>query len=159
MNPKSSRKYAHVTLRLKEEEPFPRLKEFCRLGNYRYTIYWDAFKNGRLITCEIFYFINGHKRIIHRETQFIEGVFDEKYFRNVISESLLHNIGLGSRPQPEEYDDSPTPDEISLNTQMFGTVTKILGRTLQTMDQDLSQSGGNGGLGDLLKTISEDMCK
>jgi hypothetical protein len=165
MNSKNSRKFSNVSLRLKEEEPFPRLKEFCKIGNYRYSIYWDAFKNGRMMTCELFYFVNGRKRIIHRETQFVEGIFDEKYFRNVISQSLLHNIGLSGITHTE-YDDTPTPEEMNLNTQMVGTVTKILGRTLQTLDEELSSqtSGGSSlsggaGLGELIKTLSEDLRK
>lgn len=150
---------------LQEEEPFPRLKEFCKLGNYRYTIFWDVFKNGRLITCEVFYFFKGQKRIIHRETQFVEGVFDNTYFRNVISQSLLHNIGLSSLlNNATDYNETLTPpngDNIDLNTQMMGTVTKILGRAVQTLDEEISKDSEthSEGLGGMMKKISEELLK
>lgn len=160
MNTQKKRNLSDVVMTLQQEEPYPRLKEFCKLGNYRYTIFWDVFKNGRLITCEIFYYINGHKRTIHRETQFVEGIFDNKYFRNVISQSLLHNIGLSSISDAS-YNETPTPSEVDLNSQMMGTVTKILGRAVQTFDEEISKDADSHaeGLGGMMKKISEELLK
>lgn len=120
-----------------EKEPFSRLKELCKLGGYRYSIFWDSFNNGRLTSCELFQMKNGYKKILHRETQFIKDNFhDNVYVRNVISQSLLHNIGFGD---VEEYrSETPVEDELgNLNTQMMSTLTRVIERTLlRTADDE-----------------------
>lgn len=133
------RNLVNTSIKLTEVTPLNRLKEFCKLGKYRYHIFWDKFSNGVLITCEVFYFFKNKRKIIHRETQFVICDLSESidYPKNIICESFLHNIGLGSSPSEPIYD-SPTPDhdeQDELNSQMRATLTKVLGRTAQTLSE------------------------
>lgn len=133
------RNLVNTPLKLTETIPFNRLKEFCKLGKYRYHIFWDKFFNGVLITCEVFYFLKNKKKIIHRETQFVICNLDENinYPKNIICESFLHNIGLGLISSEPIYN-SPTPDhdeQDEINSQMRATLTKVLGRTAQTLSE------------------------
>jgi hypothetical protein len=149
------RQLSNRTLSLKEKIPIQRLFELCRIGSYRYHFHWDRFSNGIMITCELFYFLNRQKKIVHRETQFVESK-DIHYAKNVICESLLHNIGLGfTISDSEEYNLSSESEENSsfsfdeddveniikeeLQSGMSSTLNKVMeqtGHTIQDMITD-----------------------
>lgn len=130
------RNSSNTPLILTKEEPYDRLREFCKLGNYRYNIFWDRYSNGVLITCEVFYFLGRQKKTIHRESQFVLcDNKDVKYFKNIICESFLHNLGLVTETT---YNSASTDDEDDeVNLQMKSTLTRVLGRTAQTLSETL----------------------
>jgi hypothetical protein len=132
---------------LKEKIPIQRLFELCKIGSYRYHFHWDRFLNGIMI-----YFLNRRKKIVHRETQFVESA-DIVYVKNVICESLLHNIGLGFTLSDSEYNissesensfeigDDEEENDINeeLQAGMTSTFNKVIeqaGHTIQDMVTD-----------------------
>lgn len=138
------RSLINTELSLTKTEPYDRLKQFCKLGNYRYHIFWDKFSNGVLITCEVFYFINRQKKIIHRETQFV--LCDNKninYPKNIICESFLHNLGLSQNTYNSSTPERESDEFDEVNLQMKSTLTKILGRSAQTLSETLKNEFSN----------------
>jgi len=164
------RQLSNQKLVLTEKEPLKRLYEFCRIGNYKYHIFWDRFQNGLLITCEVFYFLYKQRKNVHKETQFVTCDNDVNYAKNVVCESFLHNIGLGMSvnetlnyipitPEREENEF----DEV--NSQMESTFTKVLGRTVQTLTETIKNDLSNNDsmtpegeqLGNLLANVTNIM--
>ena len=81
-------------INLTQTDPLDRLQELCKQGNYRYKFNWDKFQNGIMIECELFYFLNRSRRILHQEAKFIKSK-DLSHVKRVIATSILQNIGLG----------------------------------------------------------------
>lgn len=164
------RQLANRTLILKEKVPIQRLFELCRIGSYRYHFHWDRFSNGIMITCELFYFLNRQKKFVHRETQFVEST-DIHYAKNVICESLLHNIGLGftlsesedynlSSETEEEEECFSTEDEEDiikeeLQSGMTSTINKVMEQTGHAVQDILSETNDENAkeMGKVLSSI------
>lgn len=53
-----------------DEDSIKVLEKLCSLGRYGHKLHWDKFANGTMATCEIFYELNGRRRMIIQRARF-----------------------------------------------------------------------------------------
>lgn len=87
----------NVNIELTEEDPYERLKEFCKKGFYYYKWTWDKFNNGILCDLELRYKFMNNKRVAVKETKFLYTT-DLTIAQKIVSRSLLERLGLWQSP-------------------------------------------------------------
>jgi hypothetical protein len=116
---------ATTTLELTASEAFPRLRELCQSGRYKYIFSWDKFANGFMITCSITSLFQSsetspiRKRLLIKKTIFHNST-DLHTAKNHISRVILDELGLPLNNQNEEdtNDDSFRVNETALYNTM-----------------------------------------
>ncbi len=101
------------SIQLTEMNPLDRLKELCRQGKYRYNITWDAFKNGFMCECELFYFLTKRRRqTLKRWTCWVE-TSDLREAQCTVVAGLLDEMGLGVDSNDDDSGGKTTGDSTS----------------------------------------------
>jgi len=138
--PKSGRSslVANREIKLTEDDPLKRLKEFCNQGKYHYKINWDRFKNGYMCECTVYYnFKKKTTKVLKKEVFWVE-TNDLMQAKKTIAAIFLEGIGLGVQTEgedlPELTEDDPS-DADMIGEQLLKMGTQALSGLMAGMQE------------------------